>query len=313
MAKKVIVFGSGPMGEEYLKVLQDLKEETIVIGRDFDKANRLANSYGFIGLGEGSTALNQINCEEIKLAIIASAVEALPENTIACLKKGIKNILIEKPGGFNLVNLEEIKENIKKEDYLKIAYNRRYYSSVLNLKDQLSKEKVEGCFFEFTERKKDIDRSGKPLDFLRKWGFANSTHVIDTVFHLIGPPNRINCKHYGSLSYHPTGSTFIGEGETKNGPFCYFSTWGGGGRWNIEISTNVGRYKLSPLETLQFCKKDDFAWENVELNDEDDKKFKPGLKKMVIAMLSKKADALPSILDQINLYKLSKEIFGFEE
>ena len=92
-----------------------------------------------------------------------------------------------------------------------------------------------------------------------------------------------------------------------------FFNLGGGGRWNIEISTNKGRYKLSPLEELQFCKKDCFVWENTELNDEDDQKFKPGLKKMVKAMLNKEADELPSISDQIKLYKLCKDIFGFKE
>lgn len=182
----IILFGSAYMAKEYLKVLKHLNKQVIVIGRNEAKAKKLAESYGYIGYGNGSKALDKINCKEISLAIIASAIVSLAENSIACLEKGIKNILIEKPGGLNLSELLKIQKNIKEGYNVKIAYNRRYYSSVRKLKEILNEEKeIQGCFFDFTELEKHILDPGIDPTVLKRWGFANPSHVIDTAFFLI--------------------------------------------------------------------------------------------------------------------------------
>jgi hypothetical protein len=76
-----------------------------------------------------------------------------------------------------------------------------------------------------------------------------------------------------------------------------------------------GRYKLSPLEGLQFCKKDQFNWEDIELDDSDDEEFKPGLLKMVKAMLNKdkRYNNLPGIEEEIETCKTINKIFGYQD
>ena len=209
----------------------------------------------------------------------------------------------------NLKELISIKEKLTKDTKVWIAYNRRYYHSVKKLKEILSAEEIKGCFFDFTDREKDILGSQKGKEIKKRWGFVNSSHVIDLAFFLIGSPNEIFCNRSGSFDEHPTGTTFVGHGLSKKSLFSYFATWDGGGRWNVEISTNTGRYRLSPLEKLFFCKKNQFDWIEVEVKKDD---FKPGLLEMVESILNNKNILLPDLNEQITFCKMINKIFGYE-
>ena len=314
-SKKVIVFGSGYMAEEYLKVLKAVAADVRVLARNSEKAEKLAAKYGFSGFGGGTGVLTEKFCSGADLVIIAVPIEALKDVASACLKNGIKKILIEKPGALDLVQLRELSEegNRAKAQIL-ISYNRRFYNSVAMLKERIDSEGGPlGCFFDFTDREKDILSENRSKDTLKYWGFANSSHVIDLAFYLAGPPVEMDCRRAGKWKEHPTGNAFTGSGRTKKCLFSYFSTWAGGGRWDVEISTKKGRYKLCPLEELWFCEKNQFMWKKIEPKDEDDIKFKPGLLKMVRSVLMDKGAAvLPTILDQIEFCGVINRIFGYE-
>jgi len=211
--------------------------------------------------------------------------------------------------------LEEVKKRIDKGVNLRLAYNRRFYNSVLVLKQRI---KADGgpvaAFFDFTDREKDILGSKKSAQVVKHWGLANSTHVIDTAFALISQPVELTVLRSGHWDKHPSGNVFVGCGKTKQCLFSYFSSWSGGGRWNIEVATPAGRYKLSPLEELQFCQKNQFGWEKIDLPDDDDQKYKPGLYKMVKSVLfGESKDILPGIEQQIELAKSVNRIFGYEK
>jgi predicted dehydrogenase len=301
--KTILLFGSSYMAEEYLKVLKAFDCEVLVIGRNEEKAETLANKYGFRGMGKGEIALDKIDANKIDLTIIASAVDSLKDLGCACIGKGLNNILVEKPGALNLKELQEIKRNIKAGVNLRVAYNRRFYNSVLLLKEKIAEDGgVLGCYFDFTDREKDIMESVKSKGVVKRWGFANSSHVIDTAFYLIGMPKEIKYLRSGSWEVHPSGNVFVGCGKTDKCLFSFFSTWAGGGRWDVEISTAPGRYRLSPMEELYFCKKNQFIWEKIELPDNDDQKYKPGLYKMIKNVLfENNYDNMPDINDQIKL------------
>ena len=62
---------------------------------------------------------------------------------IQLLDAGIKNILLEKPGSLDIEGLDLIKHHPNStEATISVAYNRRFYSSVLELKDRILKEVV---------------------------------------------------------------------------------------------------------------------------------------------------------------------------
>lgn len=303
------------MAEEYLKVLVDLSCEVNLIGRNKEKVVRLAEKYRVRVFGEGISVLGNINCEKVDLCIIASSIDSLKEVSCACIERGVRNLLIEKPGALSLSQLLDIKKKLNPGINIRIAYNRRFYNSVLQLKNKIDEEGgALACFFDFTERESDIFNSIKSKDVIRKWGFANSIHVIDTAFYLIGSPVELNSIRAGSWDCHPSGNTFVGCGKTNTSLFSYFATWSGGGRWNIEVSTQAGRYRLCPLEELFFCPKNQFEWQKLIRQDDDDQRFKPGLYKMVCsAFLENNLNNLPNINEQIGFCKLVNKIFGYED
>jgi Predicted dehydrogenases and related proteins len=313
--KNVAVFGTGIMAEEYLKVLKHLGCNVSVIGRDGERAVKLGKKYAFNGYGGGVEALNAIPSESIDCAILASAIESLRDIACACLDKNISNILIEKPGALDHNQLSSIRSHSGASTSIKIAYNRRFYNSVILLKKKIAEDGgAVGCFFDFTDREKDIVGSLKSDLVKRYWGFSNSSHVIDTAFYLIGNPELILCERSGSWDIHPTGTRFVGHGKTGMCIFSYFATWDGGGRWSIDVSTRLGRYRLCPLEQLQFCPKNTFEWRQIDLPDSDDSSFKPGLYKMVRSFLYEKgAPDLPALDEQLLFSRTIDKIFKYED
>ena len=296
---KVLLFGSSYMAEEYLKVLASLNVQTVVLSRSGDHAKQLATRYGCKGYG--LEALETTNVEADDKAIIASAIDSLKDVAVACSKKGIKHILVEKPGALNLEELRQMPQ-------AHIAYNRRFFNSVIKLKELIAEDGgAIGCRFDFTEREKDILQSIKSQAVIERWGWCNSTHVIDAAFYLIGMPTEISCERSGSMARHPAGSVFAGSGMSSC-PFSYIATWTGGGRWGIEVSTSRGRYKLCPLEELSFSPKNQFTWEQIEL---DDDQFKPGLLNLTKAFLADDCSQISSNSDQIKLCKVTDKIFGY--
>lgn len=318
MGANVLLFGSGYMGREYLRVLKELNCSVTIVGRDEEKAKKLAVEFGQpsqSGYGGGVAALDTIDCAHVDLAIVAVSAEVLKGVTLACLQKGIKKILVEKPGALDLGELEEIKANVPDDVRFRIAHNRRIYNSVQSLKKLIKEDGgAIGCFFDFTELEQYLLQTKKDKRVTARWGFANSAHVIDTAFFLIGKPIELHADRSGSWECHPSGTVFVGHGKTATCLFSYFASWEGAGRWNIEIATRRGRYKLSPLEELQFCAKNQFAWQTLDLPDDDDTRFKPGLLKMTKSMLNDESgiDDLPTIDDQIAMCKIVDTILGYE-
>ena len=289
MKEKIILFGTGKMGLEYLKILNNLDFECIVVGRDGKKADEIAKQFEFVGYGNGSQTLNLFDKKSIKYAIVATTIESTKDVTISCIKHGIQNILVEKPGSKNINELNEILNEKKDNQKIIFAHNRRSYNSVMMLKENIKKDGGPlGAFFDFTEREKDLLQSNRNLEIIKIQGLGNSIHVIDTAFDIIGNPIDLIPKIEGHLDCHPSGTIFVGCGKTKNCLFSYFATWTGGGRWSIEVSTKEGRYKLSPIEELHFCKKNQFNWIQIQNEDSDDKNYKPGLYKLVMQFLEQK-------------------------
>lgn len=303
----IALIGSGYMAEEHLRVLKELRQDVIVVGRDEEKAKKLAEKYGYEGRGGGAERLEG----DYSTAIIASSVQSLSQVTCELLKKGIKHILVEKPGAPDLKQLKQIQKQAGTDSYVRIAHNRRYYNSILHLRSILENEKLKGIFFDFTEREKDIKESGHTKEVMARWGFNNSTHVIDTAFFLAGMPKEIICEQSGGMDEHKSGTEFAGHGRTSRCIFSYYASWGSGGRWKIEASTSKGRYILCPIEELKLMPKDQFKVQDIELQDDDDQRFKPGVYKMVKAFLEKKADVLPTIDQEIMLCNTVDKICGY--
>ena len=289
---EVIIIGSGNMAVEYSKVLKKLKKKHTAICRSKESAVRFFENTGIIcdynnGL-EDYLVHKMSKNNKPKFAIVAVPVEDLFEIGLKLVNAGIKNILLEKPGALfqeQLVKLNEVA--VEKQAKIYVAYNRRFFQSVRHLKKMAQDDGgIVSLYFDFTEWSDKIKPLKKGICVKERWVLSNSSHVIDLAFHIGGNPIEMKSFVSGGEEWHPKGTIFSGAGiSKKNALFSYNANWESAGRWWVEFLTNKNRYVMKPMEQLYVQKRGSISLEKIELEDELDQNFKPGLYKQIEAFL----------------------------
>lgn len=272
------VIGAGQISREHAKVLTALALDFTVIGRGEQSASSFTNETGVaVKLGGLKKALEAYSAPQF--AILAIPISELAQATLLLLNKGIKNILIEKPGATSISVLKKIQETAAQKDAsVYIAYNRRFYTSTREVSHRIKADGgVKSVFFEFNEPEKIFYSNSYPKEILQKWFLANSTHVVDLVFHLCGRPQEWRNWYEGGFDTHPSAMRFAGAGILESGAlFSYLSDWQAPGRWGIEIMTTNSRLILRPMERLQIMTKNSFEIKQIDIDNTLDVNFKPG-------------------------------------
>lgn len=308
--KKVLLVGAGQMAIDYYKVLKACQCKVSVIGRGDNSAAVFAEKTGTkIAVG-GLEKFLQQNKETFDVAIVAVGMEQLSPTTIQLIKAGFKYILVEKPAGLNAQEIKQLAQTAKEYHVtVAIAYNRRFYSSVLKAKEIIEQDGGVTSFnFEFTEWAHIIEPLVKAKGVKENWLLGNSTHVIDLAFYLGGSPTAINCYATGQLSWHDK-AVFAGSGKTKDDAlFSYQANWNAPGRWGVEILTNKSRLILRPLEELQIQLKGSVAINKVEIDNSIDKEFKPGLLLQTKQFLSGDLSEFKTMEQQVEMLNIYTQI-----
>ncbi len=314
--KNVWLIGAGLMAIEYSKVLKSLGVEFKVIGRGKETCDRFTTETGITAIGGGLDNFLQSNPDLPTHVIVAVGIEALSETTINLLRYGVKNILLEKPGVAYISEIDFLTEFVSKNNAnVLIAYNRRFYASVIKAKELIKNDGGPVSFhFEFTEWGNSIGALKKHPAEHQNWFLGNSTHVIDTAFYLCGKPTEMTSYKSGSLFWHPSGSVYSGAGiSDQNALFSYMANWESPGRWNLEIMTIKHRYILKPMEKLQVMNIGSIDIDFI--NDIDyslDEQFKPGLYLQTKAFLENDPSKLITIEEQKkNILIHYKKISGY--
>lgn len=302
------------MAVDYYKVLLGLGYTSVVIGRGEDSAKVFELKTGGQVIQGGLKYYLAQQPAIPKAAIVCVGIEQLAEITLTLLDYGIKRILLEKPGG---LTMEELEENVVNSDSLDakvfLAYNRRFYSSVLKGKEIIEEDGgVVSFHFEFTERSHQVHEWNKSKKVLEHWFLCNSSHVADMAFFLGGFPKEINCLTCGSLEWHPSAAAFTGSGKAETGAaFSYHANWAAPGRWGVEVMTNQYRLIYRPLEklSLQRIGLDDLI--QVDLEDDIDLRYKPGLFKQVKKFLEGDDASFCTISQQLENFQLYYRMAGY--
>lgn len=288
MNKNIWLIGTGLMAIEYDKVLKALNQPFTAIGRSENSANKFFQVTNTKPLTGGISHHLMSNPPIPEKVIISVGIESLAEVCHELLDYGVKTILLEKPGiGYPSELKPLIEKTLNANAKVLLAYNRRFYASVLKAEETIREDGgVKSFRFEFTEWSHVIKDLVKTRAEHENWFLGNSTHVIDTAFFLGGWPVQINTYHTGGNSWHPTSTIFTGSGITKSKAlFSYHANWESPGRWEIELLTARHRLIFKPMESLQIQKIGSVAVEPSILDDAYDKEFKPGIYKMVSAFL----------------------------
>lgn len=300
--EKIWIIGAGTIAQEYGKVLSALGYDYTVIGRGEQSATKFEEVTGKEVITGGLESFLSSMPVPADKAIIATNLNALSSNTIELVKYGVKEIFCEKPGFLypeECHNVVKVANTYDAKVFL--AYNRRFFSSVLKAEEIIAEDGgVKSFNFEFTEWGHVIEAANKPREDLDNWMYANSTHVIDLAFFLGGMPTQINCVTSGELSWHKP-AIFAGSGITDKGAlFCYQANWAAPGRWSVEILTSKHRLIFRPMEQLQIQNIGSVAINPVEIDDHLDKEFKPGFYLETKAFLEGEYSRLCSIDEQNN-------------
>ena len=312
--KSVLVIGAGVMAEEYVKALSELKIKNVtILGNSIKKTKTLSTKYGYSCLFNGYKK-NLSKIDKKDLVIISLPIPLIVDAAELCIKSGQENLLLEKPGSLFIKPLQNLNKKIKHQN-VRIGYNRLFYSSLEKLKTYVIKDGgINSCNFTITEWIEKINFKKYSKSVLQRWGIANSIHVLSMVFNLIGFPKEITCYQNGKLSWHNSGSIFVGSGiSNQKIPFSYFADWNSSGRWGIEIVTSKNSYRLQPLEELFIYSKNFANWKKIPLK-KPHKKIKEGLIEEIISMFEPQKKSplkLLKVNDAIKIIKITEKIFGY--
>jgi len=293
-SKNVVLFGAGPMAMDYAKVLKHMDANFMVVGRSPEGAEKFQQQMGIAAIANGVPGWQEKGNVNAEYGIVAVSFEALAATAIELMDAGIRKILLEKPAGLTASEIHAVCEHAKKTDTrIFVGYNRRFYASVIKAKKLIEDDGGVLSFnFEFTEWCDSIPAKLKHSDAGKNWFLANSSHIADMAFYLGGEPKELHTCTAGGNDWHPTATVFAGAGVTHSGAlFSYQANWDSPGRWGVEILTRNHKYIFRPLEKLQILKHNTVAIESVDIDDQLDLDFKPGLYQQTLSFLNENAEA----------------------
>lgn len=301
---KIWLVGTGNIAIEYAKVLKGLDVEYIAIGRGKTNVDKFITATQHKAVEGGLENFLKLNPEIPSYAIVTVNVESLSSTASILLKYGIKNILLEKPGVCDPSEIYELVQlTQEKKANVLLAYNRRFYASTLKAQEIIKEDGgVTSFVFEFTEwahKISPIFDGGKRFQY---WFLANSSHVVDLAFYLGGKPVELCSFTSGTLDWHPQGAVFSGAGKSqKDALFSYHANWKSPGRWFVEVCTKNHRLYFKPMETLQIQEIGSVDLNPVQINDELDRQFKPGLYLQIKSFLDNDLNYFCTIEEQQNM------------
>ena len=293
VGSNVLIVGAGAMARAYADVLVALDRPFVVAGRGRGSADAFERHTG-VRPGEGTLRDQLSRLDPVPdHAIVAVSATALATATREVVEAGVRNVLVEKPAGLSAEEVGGVLAASERAGArVFVAYNRRFYSSVNAARSMIEEDGgALSVKFDFTEATRRIEALDKEPSELAGWFFGNSTHVIDLAFFLGGRPSELHADSWGGLDWHPSGAVFTGHGRTvSDAHFSYHANWLSPGRWGVEVMTARRRLILQPMEQLFVQEHSGFSVENVSLDDDIDRTYKPGLHDQVKAFLSSHDD-----------------------
>lgn len=315
MKEVVWIVGSGKMAREYVRALVAIGQPFAVIGRGERSAALLESDLG-VSVARGGLACFLREAEPPRFAIVATQISELVPAVELLIERGVTDILVEKP-----VSLypEEVTRLLGKCESLavsvSVAYNRRFYPSVRKAMDLVNADGgLRSLRFDFTEFAQATPITRERREVLDRWVIANSSHVLDLAFFLVGKPLEMKCTTIGSTDWHPEGAIFSGHGVGSRGiPFSYLADWSSAGRWSVELRSQSLRLLLEPLESVQ-----DVDWmsgsrSSVDLGHFERADLKPGLFEMVKTFLNKDPSDLCTLEEHSKMMSIYEEIAGYQQ
>jgi predicted dehydrogenase len=247
---KILFIGAGDITKQHLYVLNDLinLKNCWIYSRTKTKSKKLAKKYSIKNVEENYLSFIKQNKNEIEGVFILVSMDQIYQISKNILKFKIPTF-IEKPPGLSLNELRKLNNlSIKYKTSNLVGYNRRYYSIIEYIKNKLKFEKILSAHVEGHERLWLIKKKVRKKSYLKKWTYANTSHVLNLLLFLLGNFKKVISisKNNFNKNIKVNTSAII---EFKNNIFSTFvSNWSVIGGWNIKIFGSKNTYLINPLE-----------------------------------------------------------------
>ena len=309
---KVGIVGAGNMALEYLKVINDISGLNLsgIYSRTRSKALELAKK------SKSETKVcNSISELKTQAKVDFLIICVSEENTVnICLEAAKYDwpCLVEKPLGLNFDDFSYFKNKISsKSSNFMVAFNRRFYSSVTNLKSKL--DNFSGDRLVTINDQEDIIKA-KKVGFsdqvIENWMYANSIHLID-LFNIfcrgsivnvqnIIPWDKNKPKYVHSIINYDSGDIGV-----------YHAVWNRPAPWQISISSKSIIGTLKPIEEATYILNETRKNFIIE-KEEQDIKYKPGIYKMteqIIKVINNQDSSLTTLDEYFKTISIIKRIY----
>lgn len=310
---EVMLFGAGPMAVAYGKVLNAQHVDYVAFGRGIASAENFADEVGKVVVKEDFEAYYHGQLMPT-IAIVAVSNDQLAPLAMRLMAAGVSEILLEKPGGVSRNEVELIAQGADaKGAKVLLGLNRRFYSSTRKAREIIAEDGgAISCTFDFTEWMDRIADDYAPSVYAT-WIVSNPVHVLDHAFSLCGIPREMASFQAGGNSWHKSGTVFSGAGTTEQGViFSYHADWDSAGRWGVEIMTQHRKLIFCPMEKLAEVKKNTVQRVDIEIDDQLDIDFKPGIYRQVKAFLERDYKQFCTIQEQCYILPWYYQIAGYQ-
>jgi len=253
--KKVAFYGVGITGIEHVKAFQrtGLYQIVCVSSRSKEKSENTARQLGV-------PFVSDIDDIYRKYAPAILVICVPPTAVLEVIRKALQHpweILVEKPAGITLAESTTIFDLYKSRKYpsdVWVGMNRRMLPSTLIAKELLDKFRSEN---KIAMQISIIDQQdtasaknyGHPEIVIQNWHFANSVHLVDLAMSFLR-----NYPSVAKITKEEFGEGEIVTAKLKNGngdSIEYKAYWNIPAPWSLEIITDVGWIKQSPIEQLR--------------------------------------------------------------
>jgi predicted dehydrogenase len=230
------IIGAGLVGRKRAKALAELNAKLVFIADTIeDRAKILANQYGCKYTTEWRDVVND---DSVDIIIDATIHKHLAEIAVAAIKND-KHVLIEKPAGMNLGEIEHIMEASKRSDVkVKVGYNHRFHPAVMKAKEICDSGKIGKLMFV-----EGVYGHGGRKDYDKEWraskDLAGGGELLDQGSHLI------------DLSKFFMGNFSSVIGYTTNS------------FWNMEVEDNCFALLKNEKDKIAFLHASWTQWKNI--------------------------------------------------
>lgn len=208
------IVGAGLMGKKRAKALEGCNVSLVSVSDVIEhRAKDLADAYH---CGYTTDWKQVVKDDAIDIVIVSAIHQYLAEISIGAIQHD-KHVLIEKPAGRNLKELEKIKAVVKNHDVkIKVGYNHRFHPGIIKAKELFDQGEI-GPLMYIRGR---YGHGGRK-DYQKEWrAFKDSAgggELLDQGSHLIDLSRLFAGDFSSAIGYAPT---FFWEMEVEDNGFA---------------------------------------------------------------------------------------------